>query len=417
MTAEIISVGTELLLGSTTDTNAVRLSQVLANHGVGLKNRQTVGDHRGRLVEALRLALSRSDLVFTIGGLGPTQDDLTREGVEEALGVEFRSDPALEAQLRELFLTMKRGWVESQIRQTMRPESSTVLENPHGTAPGLHCWNASGKHVILLPGPPNEFNPMVETYLPPILVKLGGGRVIHSRTVRVAGLGEAAAEERLLDLLESTNPTVAPYAKSAEVHFRVTAEAESVESAEAKIAPMVAILEERLAPYVYGFDEETLEMSIVRDLKKRGQTLSVAESCTGGGLGARIASVPGASGVFPGGVISYSNEVKTHELGVESKILEEHGAVSEECARAMAEGCRDKFQATYALSVTGIAGPDGGTAEKPVGTVFVACAGPGGTVVRPMKLRGSRSIIQTRSTQAALILLREILATGIKTKG
>lgn len=416
MTAEIVSVGTELLLGTTVDTNAVKLSQVLAEHGVGLKFRQTVGDNKARVVEALQLALSRSDIVFTIGGLGPTQDDLTRDGVEEALGVPFQSDPALEAGLRELFQTMKRGWVESQLRQTMRPETSTVLENPHGTAPGLHCWNGDGKHVILLPGPPNEFNPMVGANLPRILAELGGGRVIHSRTVRVAGLGEAAAEEKLLDLLESTNPTVAPYAKSAEVHFRVTAEAATVEAAEAQIAPMVQELKERLFPYVYGMDDETLESSVVRDLVSEKSTLSVAESCTGGGLGARIASVPGASETFVGGVISYSNEVKARELNVDRELLQAFGAVSEECAKAMAEGLRAKFGTTYAISITGIAGPGGGSEEKPVGTVIIACAGPGHTTVRKVRLRGARTVIQTRSTQAALILLRETLSAGIESR-
>jgi len=411
MKAEIVSVGTELLLGQIADTDAQHLGQLLPQLGIAHTNRQTVGDNLQRLADALRLALSRSDIVFTIGGLGPTQDDLTREGIAAALGDVLVKDDDLEANLHRIFRERRFAWVESQLRQAMRPTCSVPIANPNGTAPGLIC-EKDGKVVIALPGPRGEFVPMADGPVRDYLARLATGGVIVSRLLRTCGIGEGIVEDKIKDLLSSENPTIAPYAKIGEVHLRITSHAPSREEAESLIDPMEAEVRARLGAAVYGLDDVALEEVVLRQLRALGSTLAVAESCTGGGLGARITSVAGASDVFVGGIVSYANEVKEGILGVDSALFAESGpgAVSDECARQMAERVRDKFGATFGVSITGIAGPSGGSEQKPVGTVYVAVAAPDGVHSEHYRFRASREGVRERSVQSALVLLRAALA-------
>lgn len=405
MTAEIVSVGTELLMGQIADTNAQMLGRMLPELGITHQCRQTVGDNLGRLTEALTLALRRSDIVFTIGGLGPTEDDLTRDGIAAALGVELVHDPEIEAGIRKIFEDRRLSWTDSQRRQAMRPECAEVLDNPNGTAPGLFCRH-EGKIVVAMPGPKGEFGPMVAL----VREKLGqGDTVIHSRILRVAGLGESSIEDRIRAELGSSNPSVAPYAKPGEVHLRLTARAASTEEADAMLDPLEARIRGKLGDSVFGVDDQTLESVVLAMLRQTGQTLAVAESCTGGGLGARITSVEGASDVFAGGVISYSNHAKAVLLDVPFDVLEGPGAVSEACARAMAAGARAALGTDWAVSITGIAGPGGGSDAKPVGTVWIGIEGPDHGKAHGFKFRGTREDIRGRSTQMALTLLRRAL--------
>lgn len=406
MRAEIVAVGTEILLGDIVDSNSAELGRALARHGISHMNRQTVGDNLERLTEALNLALSRADLVFTIGGLGPTYDDMTRDGISAALGRPLVEDEAAREHLIRIFERRRLNWTESQFRQAMKPEGAETVSNPNGTAPGLICRTEKGI-VVAMPGPKNEFVPMLEGPIKALLTELSDGTTIHSRTIKVAGIGEAALEQKLLDLMESDQPTLAPYAKTSEVHLRLTAKAASAAEADGIMAPVLAEILKRVGENVYGFDEETLPSSIIRDLAARRESLAVAESCTGGMLGQMLTSVPGSSEFFMGGVISYSNAAKMRELGVPAALLEAHGAVSEECARAMAEGLRARWGVDHALSVTGIAGPGGGTETKPVGLAYVAHAGPQGTRVTHAVWAGERDAVRTRAAKSALILLRK----------
>lgn len=410
MNAEIVSIGTELLLGQIVDTNAVEAATMLAELGIPCLHRQTVGDNFARAVESLELALSRADVVITIGGLGPTQDDITREAIAAALDEPLVEDEAIRRGLQEFFAARGAGWVESQARQARRPACMSAIPNPNGTAPGL-MGTKGDRRVVALPGPKGEFVPMLQGPVRDALMAQGGGQVIHSRTVRIAGMGEAAVEERLRDLMDGDHPSVAPYAKVAEVHLRVTAKAADVASAEAVIRPMIEDIRNRLGRAVYGLDETTLEASIVAELTELGQRVATAESCTGGGLGARITSVPGSAAVYPGGVVSYAESVKEAWLGVSEAILEEHGAVSEECAAAMAKGVRERFAVDYGVSITGLAGPDGAEG-KPVGLVYVGVADREGVQVVRHQFRGQRQDVRTRASQNALVLLRSRLQAG-----
>ena len=411
MIAETISVGTELLLGQIVDTDAVFLAQMLSRLGVPLYFRTTVGDNPERIKDALRLALSRADLVLTIGGLGPTMDDLTKEMAAEVLGVSLVEDPEHAAWLRGF--SRERGWAEppaSFTKQALVPQSGRGLPNPNGTALGA-LFETNGKAVLCLPGPPNELVPMAEQSVEPYLRERTSGerQVIRSRTLRVVGAGESLVEERVRDLMQGANPTVAPYAKTGEVHLRVTARAEGDAEADALIAPMERELRARLGDLVYGADDETLEYALVHLLTLLGRTLATAESCTGGLLAQRLTSVPGSSKVFGEGFVTYSNEAKRRYLGVMEETLAAFGAVSAETARGMAEGARDASGADLAVSVTGIAGPDGGTPEKPVGTVHLGLAWDGGVVSEQHHFLGGRQDVRLRSAQSALALVRRFL--------
>lgn len=405
MTVEIVSVGTELLLGEIADTNAQALGQRLPAWGVRCYRRQTVGDNLDRLVEALRLALSRADAVITIGGLGPTEDDLTRTAIAHVMGVGMRRDGDLVERLRATFAMRGLPWFDAIARQADVPEGARAIPNEFGTAPGLICPLEGGKVILALPGPRGEFLPMVDGAVREYFAQHVRGEVIASRTLRVCGMGESQVESLLTDVMTSANPTVAPYAKLGEVHVRVAASGATAELALEGIRPIVETIRSRLGWHVFGEDETSLEAACVALLGDRGNTLSLAESMTGGGLGARVTSVPGASRVFAGGVIVYTPSAKEALLGVPAKVLEAHGPVSEAVASAMATAVRSTLRTDFALAITGNAGPTADVDGKPVGLVFVALAGPAGVAVERHQFRGLREDIRTRASQAALTLL------------
>jgi nicotinamide-nucleotide amidase len=410
MTAEIISIGTELLLGQIVDTDAAYLARRLSLLGVSVYHRTTVGDNLARAVGALRLALSRSDTVFLIGGLGPTMDDLTRDAIADALETPLLRDPTLVAQLTEFFSARGYPMSDSILRQADVPQGGVPLPNANGTAPGL--WvEKGGKVVVALPGPPNEFEPMVEAQVEPRLRAAAGSQpqVIRSHTLRIVGMGESQIEERVKDLMEASSPTVAPYAKLAEVHLRVTAKAESDAVAEAKIAPVVEEIRRRLGKAVYAEGETTLEEAVVFRLIEAHKTVATAESCTGGLLAGRITAVAGSSAAFETGVVAYANDTKVHLLKIPQALVAAKGAVSQEVGAAMAGRIRELAGADFGIGITGVAGPGGGTAEKPVGLVYVGLAGPDGVAVTRHLFGGSRADIRLRATQVALDRLRRAL--------
>lgn len=409
MRAEIVSVGTELLLGQIVDTNAAELGQLFARYGVAHTHRQTVGDNLGRLTEALQLALSRADVVVTIGGLGPTEDDLTRDGIAAALADHLVEDSEILKGLRAMFAERGLPWVESLGRQALRPSCARLLPNPNGTAPGIHA-EKGGKHIVALPGPRNEFIPMVENSLAEILAKLSGG-IIASRTLRVIGLGESRIEEMISDLLVGQPATIAPYAKVGEVHLRITAQAQDHTAAEAAINPLVDELVSRLGDAVYAEGDVSLPESLILHLTREGRTVATAESCTAGLIAAALTSIEGSSQVVKGGVVTYSNAAKQEWLGVATDLLVDpaRGAISAECARAMAEGAREEWAVDYAVAVTGIAGSapyEENGVSKPNGLVYVAVAGPQGTHTAQATYRGNRETIRGRAVMFALDQLR-----------
>lgn len=410
MRAEIISVGTELLLGEIVDTNAAFLSQELAALGIELYHRTTVGDNEQRLRQALVEALSRVDLVITSGGLGPTADDLTKEVVAAVLDLPLVLHPPSLQWIEEYFARMGRKMTASNRKQALIPEGGVALPNPNGTAPGVFVRKGE-QIVVCLPGPPGELMPMFRSYVRPELQKESRG-VIRSRVLRLCGVGESELVERIGDFLAGqTNPTLAPLASEGEVRLRITARAQTDAEAEALNGELEAKLRARLGLLIYGTDEDTLESVVVKLLKRRGETLAVAESCTGGLLADRITDVPGASTVFDRGVVTYSNRAKMELLQVPADVIEAKGAVSPEVARFMAEGVRRVAGTDWGIGITGIAGPGGGSREKPVGLVYFALAGPGVSLVREEHWSGDRRKIKRRTTQAVLDLLRRTLLT------
>jgi len=428
MIAEIVSVGTELLLGQVCNTNARFLAQHLAELGIDSYYQQVVGDNRGRLADALRLALARSDLVITTGGLGPTEDDLTKETVAEVLGLELVPDPATANRIRGLLCAQGSRILESAVaKQSLVPEGAEVFPNPVGTAPGLGVA-AGGRVVVLLPGPPAELKAVVREHVLPWLEEMlatGGTssalaaararKFLCSRVVKVCGLGEPAVEEALGDLVRSVNPTVAPLVTTGETHVRVTAAAGSKEEAGRLAGEMAELVASCLEPHVFGYDDETLPSACGKLLRAAGLTLALAESVTGGLVGHLLTEVPGASDYFERGVVVYSNRSKTELCGVPDGLLRAHGAVSEPVAVAMAQGIRERSQTDLGLSLTGIAGPTGGTSTKPVGLVYVALAGPGGVRCERYVFAGGRSVVKLRAAQRALTLLWERLRLGVDT--
>lgn len=405
---EILSIGTELLLGQIVDTNAAYLGERLAGLGIACYYRDTVGDNHERLDGVLRLAASRADVIICTGGLGPTGDDITAAAIARVFEVPLEMNEEGKRHIESWFTRFGRPLTEKQYKQAMLPHGSTLVPNPVGTAPGF-ILGKSGKTVIALPGPPHEMQPMWLDTVEPYLRRLSG-EVIFSRTLRFCGIGEAALETELQDLMEHTNPTVAPYAKLGEVHIRLTAKASSEEEAAKVIDPMEGEIRRRAGRYLYGVDEETLEEVVGKLLRAQGLTLAVAESCTGGLLGGRITNVPGSSEYFLGGVIAYSNGLKESLLGVPAETLRMHGAVSEETARAMAEGIVHATGASLGISITGVAGPGGGTPEKPVGLVYLSIASKkGGVKALKLSMWGDRATVRHRVLQQALVLLRDVL--------
>ncbi len=410
MNAEIISVGTELLLGHTINTDASYVARELSTIGVNLLFAGTVGDNVPRLKETLESALQRSDLVITTGGLGPTGDDLTKETIAETAGKKL----VLHQESMDRIIRYFKGRTvgETQEKQAMLPEGCTVFPNDHGTAPGCAFETDAGKTIIMLPGPPSELIPMLKNYAIPYLTK-NNKAVIVSKIVRVFGLGEGFVAEQIADLTDCANPTAATYAKDGEMFVRVTARAENEEKAEALCTPVVEELKKRFSEFIYGIDVESLEEVVVTELGRRGLRLATAESCTGGLLSKRITDIAGASKVFQMGAVTYANEIKTLLLGVPEATLKQYGAVSEQTARAMAEGIRAKSGSELGIGITGIAGPDGGTAEKPVGLIYIALCDGKHTWVRKMQRAGAskgREYLRNLATSNALDMVRRYLA-------
>jgi len=408
MKAEIFSIGTELLLGQILDTNAQFLSQELANLGINVYYRKTVGDNHERLTNALKEAFRTSDLIICTGGLGPTEDDITAKCVADSLSRELYLNEIELKRLENLFTSRGRVMTKNQAKQVHFPIDSIIIPNPTGTAPGF-ILTVDGKTAIVLPGPPKEMEPMWRETVVPYLRGIANGVIIHSLTLRYSGIGEAALEEELKELIHSEEKvTIAPYAKRGEVHIRLTACSPCESAAESEIQHVLSKIKLlNSAKYLYGYNENSLEQVVGKALKTKGLTLCVAESCTGGSLGARITDVNGSSEYFLGGVISYANEIKQELLEVKSATLEAVGAVSERTALEMASGAKKRFNADIALSITGIAGPDGGTDEKPVGTVYIGIATSKDVTAHHFNFWGRRDDIRYRACQEALRLLRE----------
>lgn len=410
---EILCVGSELLLGSIVNTNARWLADQLAALGLAHYRQQVVGDHRGRLIAALQSASRRCRLLITTGGLGPTPDDLTTEAIAAAFDTPLEERPEVWADIQTKLVRRGRSPSPTVRRQALLPVGATLLPNPTGTAPGMIWTPVPGFTLLSFPGVPREMKAMWEATAVPWLRQSGLAQgVFASRILRFWGVGEATLAEQLADLLAGSNPTVAPYAGAGEVTLRLTAAAADRAAAEALLAPLEAELRARTGTACFGDGDDSLASVVLAALRQRGQSLAVAESCTGGGLGAALAAVPGASDVFVGGVIAYANAVKQQLLGVPAALLREHGAVSDPVARAMAEGVQRQTGSTWALAVSGIAGPGGGSPDKPVGLVHLALAGPQGCTSEGVQFGASRGRgwIQTLSIGESLNRLR--LALG-----
>lgn len=404
MRAEILSCGTELLLGHISDTNATYLAQSLATLGIDLYYVSQVGDNQGRIVETLRRAWERSDLVIMTGGLGPTEDDLTRESISALLGETMTVDPELEATLRARFAHT--AMPERNLKQASLIPSARSLLNPIGSAPG---WLVEkDRHIIVaMPGVPREMYKMWEEQAVPHLSSRTGG-LIFTRILRVSGLGESNVEERLGDLIHTSNPTIATYAKTDAVDVRISAKAETRAEAERIVLQTEQQVRQLLGHYIFGIDRETLADRAGAMLLERQQTLGIMESLTGGLLASAITDVAGSSGYFLGGFVTYSTELKA-SMGVPKAVLEQHGAVSEETARAMAHAVRERLGADFGLGVTGVAGPDQ-QEDKPVGTIYVAVEGPQGVLVgRGPGWRSNRGDNKRYAVLASLNLLRRYL--------
>jgi len=402
MIAEILGVGTELLLGDIANTNAQFLSKTLAGLGITVYGHTAVGDNPARLHAALEYAFGKADMVVACGGLGPTQDDITKEVSAAYFGrCLIVDEPSWQAIQRRF---VGRDMPENVIKNAQVPEGSTLLPNHHGSAPGV-CLEQDGKVLILLPGPPHELEPMFMKYAVPFL-RQKTDMAFVSRTLKIVGVGESRVETVLRDLIDAqTNPTIAPYAKLTEVALRITAAAPEKATAQNLIDPVATEIYNRLGQHIYGEGDDCLAEIILNKLENQSQTLAIAESCTGGLLTSAFVDIPGSSKVLLEGAITYSNKAKIIRLNVPEDLLEAHGAVSPQVAAAMAEGIARTSGASIGISTTGIAGPEGGTKDKPVGLVYIGLAGKS-TQTKELRLIGDRNEIRARAVVAALDMLR-----------
>lgn len=415
MVVELISVGTELLLGNIVNTNTRFLAEKCAAAGLSVYYQVTVGDNRERMKETFETALKRADVVVITGGLGPTEDDLTKEVCAEVMGYSLVEDPHTRERLEDFFKnSIYKEIPDNNWKQAMIPEGCKVLDNENGMAPGL-IMEKDQKTAILLPGPPNELIPMFTKQVMPYLASRQPQTIV-SQMVKICGYGESQVADMVKDLIEAqTNPTIAPYAKTGEVHLRVTAKATNEEEAKKQIKPIVKELKNRFGMAIYTTkEEETLEMAVVRLLKKYDLTVSTAESCTGGMLAAKLVNVPGVSDVYKEGFITYSNKAKRKNLEVSKSTLKKYGAVSEQVAKEMATGGVLAADSDICVSITGIAGPDGGTEEKPVGLVYIGCYLKDHVAVECYQFKGNREKIREQATMKALDLLRRSIIENYK---
>lgn len=409
MTVELISVGTELLLGNIVNTNAAYLAEKCADIGLSCYYQSVVGDNEERMTAVIKTALERSDVVILSGGLGPTEDDLTKEVAAKVMGRELYMHEPSRQHIEAYFKRRNMEVTNNNWKQAMMPKGAIVVENENGTAPGV-IIEGEGKKVLLLPGPPNELVPMFEKSMIPYL----SGKetsTIYSQTVKICGVGESKAETMIKDMLEvQMNPTIAPYAKNCEVHLRVTAKATDEKEAKKLVKPVVKELKRRFEGNVYTTDvDTTLEKAVVDLLLANKLTVCTAESCTGGLLAGRLINVAGVSDVYKSGYITYSNKAKRKVLGVKKGLLEKKGAVSEEVAVEMVKGAAALAKAEVTVAITGIAGPGGGTEEKPVGLVYIACNVCGKITVKKYNFNGNRAKIRETTVSSALILMRQCI--------
>ncbi|WP_058485404.1 competence/damage-inducible protein A [Defluviitalea phaphyphila] len=413
MNAEILCVGTELLLGDIVNTNAQYIARRLADIGIEVYYQSVVGDNERRLHQAFELALKRSDIVITTGGLGPTKDDLTKETAAKIAGKEMVLDQESLKWIESYFKKLGREMTENNKKQAYFPQDAIIFHNDNGTAPGCAIEIDDNKKIILLPGPPREMKPMFENNVIPYLSKLQEG-VLVSKVLRICGIGESKTEELLKDIIiTQSNPTIAPYAKTGEVTIRITAKASNKEEANNLIKPVERKIRTILGNNIYGEGENTsLESVVGKLLITSNKTISVAESCTGGLLAGRIINYPGISAVFKEGMVTYSNEAKIKRLGVKEDILKKYGAVSKETAEEMAIGIAKISNSDIGVSTTGIAGPSGGTKEKPVGLVYAGLYINGKVYSKKFNFRGDRQTIRERTVISVLDWIRRELLTN-----
>lgn len=405
MKAEIITVGTEILLGDIVNTNSQFLAKELASIGVEVYYQETVGDNETRLLNLLEEAFKRSDIVITTGGLGPTNDDITKEIAAKYFNQELVFYSDIWENIKSYFEKLGLKPTENNKKQAYFPKDCIILDNPNGTAPGV-ILKKENKMIILLPGPPKEMIPMFNNKVKSYLQSLTDYKLV-SKTLRFIGIGESELEEKLIDIINSqSNPTIAPYAKENEVTLRITAKSKDDEKANDLIKSIEEKIKDRVGKYIYGYDDITLEETVAKLLVKNNMTIAVSESCTGGMVSSKLIDYPGISQSFIEGCVTYSNEAKMNRLGVKKETLDKYGAVSSETAIEMAVGIAKNLNTNIGLSTTGVAGPGGGTDEKPVGLVYIGIYINGDVKVKKCNFSGSRDKIRSRATNEALNLLR-----------
>lgn len=408
MKAEIIAVGTEILLGDIVNSNAQYLAKELAALGIDMYYQQVVGDNEERIIHAFREGFTRSDIIITTGGLGPTNDDITKEVAAKYFNKELFPDKESTEAIKKYFILQGKNMPENNLKQGLIPEGAIILKNNNGTAPGV-IIESDNKIMIILPGPPKEMKPMFEESVKPYLQKKTDSTLV-SRMIKILGVGESLVVEQLKDLIDNqTNPTIAPYAKEVGVMLRITAKAEDEEAAIKLLAPVEEEIKNRLGNNIYATEDISIEDVVAKLLIDKKLTISTAESCTGGMIASTLINYPGISEVFLEGAITYSNEAKNNRLGVKNETLDKYGAVSEETAREMAIGIAKTAKTDVSIVTTGIAGPDGGSEEKPVGLVYIGIYLNGEVKVEKCMFQGNRNRIRLQATMKALDMLRRIL--------
>lgn len=408
MKCELISVGTELLVGDTLNTNVQYLSRELSHLGIRVCYHTTVGDNPERLEEAMKIAFDRSDLIITTGGLGPTQDDLTKEVIADLFNKKLIQDEKTKDDLLQYFVNREFTMTPNNLKQTFIPETADVLFNPCGTAPGI-LLKEQGRTIIMLPGPPREMIRVFEEAVLPV-IKNDSNQLVTSRYYNLSDIGESAAEDRLLDLIDNqVNPTIATYAKMGEVLIRITANGNDETEINSLLDQYDAVMRERFAENIFAFSKESLKETVCHLLIEKNITIATAESCTGGLIASQLTEYSGISEVFGTGIVSYSNEAKIKLLNVKKETLNEFGAVSQETAKEMCENLQKIAGADLTVSVTGVAGPEGGSAEKPVGLVYIGICFKGKTQIDTYHFNGERKIVQTKTANKVFHLIRKTI--------